>query len=87
MIVSKPTIICHVSQAFFGFLAMCCFASVAAFQAHWHIGPCVYSLLAHQDALLTARRAIVSWVVRIRRLCIHRRDVPGPLFTLCPSSE
>jgi len=39
MIVSKPAIICHVSQAFFGFLAMCCFASVAAFQAHWHIGP------------------------------------------------
>ncbi|KAH9962782.1 hypothetical protein BGW80DRAFT_1353387 [Lactifluus volemus] len=39
MIVSKPAIICHCSQAFFSFLAMCCFASVAAFQAHWNIGP------------------------------------------------
>ncbi|KAF8274782.1 hypothetical protein EI94DRAFT_1713038 [Lactarius quietus] len=39
MIVSKPAIICHVSQAFFNFLAMCCFASVASFQAHWNVGP------------------------------------------------
>jgi len=39
MIVSKPAIICHASQAFFGFLAMCCFASVASFQAHYNIGP------------------------------------------------
>jgi len=39
MIVSKPAIIFHASQAFFNFLAMCCFASVAAFQAHWKIGP------------------------------------------------
>lgn len=40
MIVSKPAIIFHASQAFFNFLAMCCFASVAAFQAHWGVGPC-----------------------------------------------
>jgi len=39
MIVSKPAIICHASQAFFAFLAMCCFASVASFQAHFKIGP------------------------------------------------
>jgi hypothetical protein len=39
MIVSKPAIICHCSQAFFSFLAMCCFASVASFQAHYKIGP------------------------------------------------
>lgn len=39
MIVSKPAIIFHASQAFFNFLAMCCFASVAAFQAHWGVGP------------------------------------------------
>ncbi|KAI0297264.1 hypothetical protein B0F90DRAFT_1740615 [Multifurca ochricompacta] len=39
MIVSKPAIICHTSQAFFNFIAMCCFASVASFQAHFHIGP------------------------------------------------
>ncbi len=45
MIVSKPAIICHASQAFFLFLAMCCFASVASFQAKYHIGPCMYSLL------------------------------------------
>jgi len=39
MIVSKPTIIFHASQAFFNFLAMCCFASCAAFQAKWKVGP------------------------------------------------
>ncbi|KAH9178386.1 hypothetical protein EDB89DRAFT_1930940 [Lactarius sanguifluus] len=39
MIVSKPSIICHASQVFFNFLAMCCFASVASFQARWHVGP------------------------------------------------
>ncbi|OCH90325.1 hypothetical protein OBBRIDRAFT_793414 [Obba rivulosa] len=39
MIVSKPAIIFHASQAFFSFLAMCCFASVAQFQAKWHVGP------------------------------------------------
>ncbi|EPS97697.1 hypothetical protein FOMPIDRAFT_1128003 [Fomitopsis schrenkii] len=39
MIVSKPAIIFHASQSFFNFLAMCCFASVAAFQAKWKVGP------------------------------------------------
>ncbi|KAJ7650643.1 hypothetical protein FB45DRAFT_888352 [Roridomyces roridus] len=39
MIVSKPMIVFHTSQIFFNFLAMCCFASVAAFQAKWKIGP------------------------------------------------
>ncbi|KAF7789747.1 hypothetical protein EIP86_000693 [Pleurotus ostreatoroseus] len=39
MIVSKPAIIFHASQVFFNFLAMCCFASVAAFQAKWKVGP------------------------------------------------
>ncbi|KAF7317011.1 WD-REPEATS-REGION domain-containing protein [Mycena chlorophos] len=39
MIVSKPLIVFHTSQIFFNFLAMCCFASVAAFQAKWKIGP------------------------------------------------
>ncbi|PPQ77133.1 hypothetical protein CVT25_010827 [Psilocybe cyanescens] len=39
MIVSKPTIILHTSQIFFNFLAMACFASVASFQAKWHVGP------------------------------------------------
>ena len=29
----------HASQIFFTFIAMCCFASVASFQAKWHIGP------------------------------------------------
>src|SRR6267154_1928135 len=40
MIVSKPAIIFHISQIFFNFLAMACFASVASFQAKWKIGPC-----------------------------------------------
>ncbi|TRM64944.1 hypothetical protein BD626DRAFT_490413 [Schizophyllum amplum] len=39
MIVSKPTIVFHASQVFFNFLAMACFASVAAFQAKWGVGP------------------------------------------------
>ncbi|KAJ7178868.1 hypothetical protein C8R43DRAFT_473642 [Mycena crocata] len=39
MIVSKPMIVFHTSQIFFNFLAMCCFASVAAFQAKWKVGP------------------------------------------------
>ncbi|PFH53201.1 hypothetical protein AMATHDRAFT_138507 [Amanita thiersii Skay4041] len=39
MIVSKPTVVFHVSQIFFNFLAMACFASVASFQAKWDVGP------------------------------------------------
>ncbi|KAL0954699.1 hypothetical protein HGRIS_003648 [Hohenbuehelia grisea] len=39
MIVSKPTIVFHTGQIFFNFLAMCCFASVASFQAKWRVGP------------------------------------------------
>ncbi|KAN0120939.1 hypothetical protein V8E52_004208 [Russula decolorans] len=46
MIVSKPAIICHASQAFFLFLAMCCFAGVASFQAQYHIGPSGLSAFA-----------------------------------------
>lgn len=40
MIVSKPTIVFHASEIFFSFLALCCFSSVAAFQAKWGVGPC-----------------------------------------------
>jgi CDP-diglyceride synthetase len=40
MIVSKPMIVFHVSQVFFNFIAMACFASVASFQAKWEVGPC-----------------------------------------------
>ncbi|KAF8899881.1 hypothetical protein CPB84DRAFT_1815505 [Gymnopilus junonius] len=39
MIVSKPTVVLHASQIFFNFLAMACFASVAAFQANGKSGP------------------------------------------------
>ncbi|KAJ3775722.1 hypothetical protein FB446DRAFT_723903 [Lentinula raphanica] len=39
MIISKPAIVFHVSQIFFNFLAMACFASVASFQAKWNVGP------------------------------------------------
>lgn len=39
MIVSKPAIIFFTSQIFFNFLAMCCFAGVASFQAKHHVGP------------------------------------------------
>ncbi|GJJ08546.1 hypothetical protein Clacol_002764 [Clathrus columnatus] len=39
MIISKPTILCFSGSTFFAFLAMCCFASVAAFQAKFGVGP------------------------------------------------
>jgi hypothetical protein len=39
MIISKPAIIFHTSQIFFNFLSMALFASVASFQAKWHVGP------------------------------------------------
>lgn len=39
MIISKPAIVFHASQIFFNFLAMACFASVAAFQSKWDVGP------------------------------------------------
>jgi len=39
MIVPKTAIVFHASQTFFSFLALCCFASVAAFQAKWGVGP------------------------------------------------
>ncbi|KAH8094451.1 hypothetical protein BXZ70DRAFT_358163 [Cristinia sonorae] len=39
MIVSKPAIVFHASQTFFNFLALCCFASAAAFQARFGVGP------------------------------------------------
>ena len=52
MIVSKPAVIFHASQIFFNFLAMCCFASVAAFQAKWKVGPCAYPLLLLSSVLL-----------------------------------
>jgi hypothetical protein len=40
MVVSKPAIVFHAAEVFFSFLALCCFASVAAFQAKWGVGPC-----------------------------------------------
>ncbi|KZT56960.1 hypothetical protein CALCODRAFT_453704 [Calocera cornea HHB12733] len=36
---SNYSISAHGAQMFLVFLAMCCFASVAAFQAQWHVGP------------------------------------------------
>ena len=46
MIVSKPAIIFYTAQVFFNFLAMCCFASVASFQAKYKVGPCKLSMLS-----------------------------------------
>jgi hypothetical protein len=40
MIISKPAIVYHSLEAFFSFLAMACFASIASFQAHFNVGPC-----------------------------------------------
>jgi len=43
MPISKPAIVFHAAQIFFSFVAMCCFASVASFQAHWKVGPSALS--------------------------------------------
>ncbi|KAF8318520.1 hypothetical protein DL93DRAFT_2054513 [Clavulina sp. PMI_390] len=43
MPISKPAVVFHSLQIFFSFIAMCCFASVASFQAHWHVGPSALS--------------------------------------------
>jgi len=43
MPISKPAIVFHAAQIFLSFIAMCCFASVASFQAHWKIGPSALS--------------------------------------------
>jgi len=51
MIISKPTIVCHASQIFFSFLALCCFASVSSFQAQWAVGPSGLSVFAILIAL------------------------------------
>ena len=53
MIVSKPAIIFHASQAFFNFLAMCTMAGAAAFQQKWHVGPCKCDALCAHLALLS----------------------------------
>ncbi|KAG9091744.1 hypothetical protein FS749_016315 [Ceratobasidium sp. UAMH 11750] len=39
MPLSKPAIVYYACQLFFTFIAICCFASVAAFQARWKVGP------------------------------------------------
>ncbi|KAF5341866.1 hypothetical protein D9611_001677 [Ephemerocybe angulata] len=39
MIVSKPSIIAYSGQIFFNFLSMACYASLAAFQAKYGVGP------------------------------------------------
>jgi len=39
MPLSKPAIVYYTCQLFFTFVAICCFASVASFQAQWKIGP------------------------------------------------
>ncbi|CAE6425653.1 unnamed protein product [Rhizoctonia solani] len=39
MPLSKSAIVYYACQIFFTFLAMCCFASVASFQAKWKVGP------------------------------------------------
>lgn len=43
MPISKPAIVFHAAEVFFSFIAMCCFASVCAFQAKWKTGPSALS--------------------------------------------
>ena len=74
MIVSKPAIIAHSGQIFFNFLAMACYASVAAFQAKWHVGPCTCS--NHFIRAVSTDRPMCSWSLRIRNLRFNRRDPP-----------
>jgi len=39
LILTKTAIVFHALQIFFVFIAMCCFASLSAFQAQWGVGP------------------------------------------------
>lgn len=69
MIVSKPTIAFHSFQIFFNFLAMACFASVAAFQAKWHVGPC---MCKHLFPFNSNWAFICSRIIGFCTLCLHR---------------
>ncbi len=60
MIISKPAIIFHIGQAFFNFLAMCCMASVASFQAKFDVGPCASFNKDRYFILLTSITAGLS---------------------------
>ncbi|KAF8588884.1 hypothetical protein K439DRAFT_1629309 [Ramaria rubella] len=65
MIVSKPAIVFHASETFFSFLALCCFASVAAFQAHWGVGPSGLSGFSIFIALLGMLLALFMLLVPV----------------------
>lgn len=68
-------IVFHVSQAFFNFIAMACFASVASFQAKWDVGPCTSRTSFTPNVSLTVC-ATRSWFVWVRRLCIGGQYCP-----------
>ncbi|KAJ1307605.1 hypothetical protein OPQ81_001700 [Rhizoctonia solani] len=69
MPLSKPAIVYYACQIFFTFLAMCCFASVAAFQAKWRVGPSGLSgfaiFVAVTSLLLLIRLAQALQEVRV----------------------
>jgi hypothetical protein len=72
MIISKPAIIFHTSQAFFNFLSMACFASVASFQAKWGVGPSGltgFALFVSISGILLSLFLIPPGVTR--RVCSH----------------
>lgn len=70
MIVPKTTIVFHAAQAFFNFLAMCCFASCAAFQAKWKVGPCMWNLTPVQPLTCIDNYPTHSGLVGLCHLCI-----------------
>lgn len=83
MIISKPAIIFHTSQAFFNFLSMACFASVASFQAKWGVGPCEHHPLHSQRLSLTFSHTR-SWSHRFRSIRIRVWHFPLNLLVVRP---
>src|SRR4051812_27941512 len=74
MIVPKSAIVFFTAQIFFSFLAMCCFAGVASFQAKWGVGPCQScSICLSTRRCLKLSRSRPVWICDIR---LGLRDIP-----------
>jgi len=63
MIIPKPVIVVHAFGVFFAFLAMCCFAGVAAFQSHWKVGPCEYLFICRDLTLRVVLAGLTGFAI------------------------
>lgn len=65
MPLSKPAIAFHAIQIFFAFIAMCCFASVASFQARFQVGPSPLTNFALFCAITNMFLALIMTIVPV----------------------